>query len=142
MAEQPSDFNMPEKIVTKLLKESLPDNIVISRDAKSAAARGASIFILQLVIAANEHARQAGRRKFDTQDIIKAIADVGLGEYAPVLVRFNAQQKRDAKRKETSLLKNQQPQLLPAPVLDSSSLEHEVQVPISSDIDPCPLEPV
>lgn len=106
MAEKPSDFNMPEKIVTKLLRDSLPDNIIVSKDAKSAAARGASIFILQLVIAANEHAQSAGRDTFNCQDIIMAISDVGLSEYAPILVRFNAQQKRDAKRKESSMLKN------------------------------------
>lgn len=106
MAEKPSDFNLPEKTVTKLMRDSLPDNVSVSKDAKSAAARGASIFILQLVIAANEHAQKDLRDTFNCQDIIMAISDVGLGEYAPILVRFNAQLKRDAKRKESSMLKS------------------------------------
>lgn len=105
MVEQVSDFKMPEKIVTKLLKDSLPDNVVVSKDARNAVCRSASIFILQLSIAAAEKAQENKRRTLDNQDIIKAVTDLGLGEYAPQLVRFGAQRKRNAKRKEHNIQK-------------------------------------
>ena len=90
MVEKVSDFKMPEKVVTKLLKDALPDNVLVSKDAKSAACRSASIFILQLSIAAAEKAQHNKRRTLENQDIIKAVTDLGLGEYAPQLVRFGA----------------------------------------------------
>lgn len=90
MVENVSDFKMPEKIVNRLLKDALPDNIQVSKDAKNAACRSASIFILQLSIAAAEKAQMNKRRTLENQDIIKAITDLGLGEYAPQLVRFGA----------------------------------------------------
>lgn len=90
MVENVSDFKMPEKVVSRLLKDSLPDNVIISKDAKNAACRAASIFILQLSIAAAEKAQRSNRDTLDSQDIIKAVTDLGLGEYAPQLVRFGA----------------------------------------------------
>lgn len=90
MVERLSDFKMPEKIVTKLLKDALPDNVILSKDAKNAACRSASIFILQLSIAAAEKAQDSNRSALENQDIIKAVTDLGLGEYAPQLVRFGA----------------------------------------------------
>lgn len=106
MVERVSDFNMPEKIVTRLLKDALPDNVVISKDARNAACRSACIFILQLSIAAAEKAQMNKRRTLDNQDIIKAVKDLGLGEYAPQLVRFGAQRKRNAKRRESNIHKS------------------------------------
>lgn len=100
MVEQVSDFKMPEKLVSRLLKDALPEDVVLSKDAKNAACRSASIFILQLSIAAAEKAQMNKRRTLENQDIIKAVTDLGLGEYAPQLVRFGAQRKRNAKRKE------------------------------------------
>lgn len=85
-----SDFKMPEKVVTRLLKDALPDSVIVSKDAKNAACRSASIFILQLSIAAAEKAAESNRSNLENQDIIKAVTDLGLGEYAPQLVRFGA----------------------------------------------------
>lgn len=102
MVEQVSDFKMPEKIVTRLLKESLPEDVTLSKDAKNAACRSASIFILQLSITAAELAQMKKRRTLDNKDIIEAASELGLNEYAPQLVRFGAQRKRNAKRKESN----------------------------------------
>lgn len=90
MVEKVSDFKMPEKVVTRLLRDALPDNVLVSKDAKNAACRSASIFILQLSIAAAERAQINDRRTLENQDIIKAVTELGLGEYAPQLVRFGA----------------------------------------------------
>lgn len=103
MVDQLSDFKMPEKIVTRLLKDSLPEDVTLSKDAKNAACRSASIFILQLSISAAEKAQMNKRRTLDSKDIIEAASELGLREYAPQLVRFGAQRKRNAKRKESNI---------------------------------------
>lgn len=90
MVECVSDFKMPEKIVSRLLKESLPDDVTITKDAKNAACRSASIFILQLSIRAAELASNNNRNTLENQDIIGAVADLGLSEYTSQLTRFGA----------------------------------------------------
>ena len=106
MVEHVSDFKMPEKIVTRLLKDSLPEDVTLSKDAKNAACRSASIFILQLSITAAERAEVKKRRTLDNKDIIEAATELGLAEYAPQLVRFGAQRKRNAKRRESNIQKS------------------------------------
>lgn len=90
MVEQVSDFKMPEKIVTRLIKEALPEDVILSKDAKNAACRFAGIFLLQLSMAAAEKAQMAKRRTLDNQDILKAMTELGLSECVPQLVRFGA----------------------------------------------------
>lgn len=95
MAEKPSDFTLPEKIVSKILKDALPDNVAVSKDAKSAAARGAAMFILNLVISANSQAEDTKRDTISCQDILDALSYVGLEEYAPQLLRYSRKKKKE-----------------------------------------------
>ena len=64
MAEKPEDMNLPTSVVTRIIKESvrqhnvilqflqskiifqLPEGVNVSKDAKSAMSRAASVFIL------------------------------------------------------------------------------------------------
>lgn len=97
---------MPEKIVTRLLKDALPEDVTISKEARNVACRSASVFILHLSIIAAEKAHHNRRRILDNKDVIGAAAELGLGEYAPQLVRFGAQRKRNATRKVSSIQKS------------------------------------
>ena len=100
-----SDFKMPEKIVTRLLKDALPEDVTVSKEAKNVACRSASVFILHLSIIASEKAHLNRRKVLDNKDVIAAAAELGLGEYTPQLVRFGAQRKRNATRKVSSIQK-------------------------------------
>uniref|UniRef100_A0A6G1SEB8 DNA polymerase epsilon subunit 3 n=1 Tax=Aceria tosichella TaxID=561515 RepID=A0A6G1SEB8_9ACAR len=106
MVEHVSDFKMPEKIVTRLLKDALPEDVTVSKEAKNVACRSASVFILHLSIIASEKAHLSRRRVLDNKDVIAAAAELGLGEYTPQLVRFGAQRKRNATRKVSSIQKS------------------------------------
>lgn len=105
MENQLSEFKMPEKIVTRLLKESLPDDVILSQDAKNAVCRSAGIFILQLSMMAAERAQHNKRKRLDNKDIIEAASFLCLAEHAPQLVRFSAQRKRMATRRESNIHK-------------------------------------
>lgn len=106
MVEQVSDFKMPEKIVTRLLKDALPEDVTVSKEAKNVACRSASVFILHLSIIASEKAHLNRRRVLDNKDVIAAAAELGLGEHTPQLVRFGAQRKRNATRRVSSIQKS------------------------------------
>ena len=83
-------INLPDKIVTRLMKEVIPEDVQVSREAKNAICKGASIFVLQLTIAAAEQAHSNKRRTLQDKDIIKSASHLGLSGYAPQLVRFSA----------------------------------------------------
>lgn len=44
MVEKLQDLNLPNAVVTRLIKDNLPDGINIGKEARSAIARSASIF--------------------------------------------------------------------------------------------------
>lgn len=44
MVDKIQDLNLPATVVTRLIKEALPDGINIGKEARSAIARAASIF--------------------------------------------------------------------------------------------------
>lgn len=90
MVDSVSDFKMPEKIVTKLLKEALPEDVVLSKEAKNAACRFAGIFLIQLSMTSAEKAGDSGRDRLDSSDVLLAMAELGLSEFVPQLARFVA----------------------------------------------------
>ncbi|KAG9508510.1 TBC1 domain family member 9, partial [Fragariocoptes setiger] len=124
MAEKPADFNLPEKIVLKLLKDALPDNVVISKDARSAAARGAAIFILTLTMSALSHAHSAGR-DLNCQDILEALSDMEFTEHAPTLIKFHTNYKRDQTRRMNTSNASAAPALAPTPAESTADTLNE-----------------
>jgi len=83
-------INLPDKIVTRLMREVLPEDVQISQEAKNAICKGASIFVLQLTIAAGEQARMNNRKSLQDKDMIASASNLGLTDYAQQLVRFSA----------------------------------------------------
>lgn len=73
MAEKIEDLNLPNSVITRLMKEGLPDGINIGRDARIAVARATSVFILFLTSSANSAAMSANRKTITANDIFKAL---------------------------------------------------------------------
>ena len=48
MAERLEDLNLPNAVVTRIIKEALPEGVTIAKDARTAVAKASSIFILYL----------------------------------------------------------------------------------------------
>ena len=48
MAERPEDLNLPNAIVTRIIKDSLPDGVAVAKEARSAIAKAASVCIQNL----------------------------------------------------------------------------------------------
>lgn len=59
MAERPEDFNLPVSVVARLLKESLPENVSVSKEARAALAKAASIFVLYSTSLSNNFANKS-----------------------------------------------------------------------------------
>ena len=53
MAEKLEDLNLPNAVVTRIVREALPDGVTVAKEARAAVAKAASIFILYLTSSAN-----------------------------------------------------------------------------------------
>lgn len=76
MAEKLEDLNLPNASVQKIIKEALPENVIIGKDAKSALSRAASVFVLYITSQASNEAQKANRKTLIGQDIITALEEL------------------------------------------------------------------
>ena len=76
MAERPEDLNLPNSIVARIIKESLPEGINVSKEAKSAIAKAASVYVVYTTSCSNNLAMKANRKTISGQDVLNAIVDM------------------------------------------------------------------
>lgn len=62
MAEKLEDLNLPNQTVLKIIKDAIPDNVNVGKDARSALSRAASIFVLYITSQATKEAQKATER--------------------------------------------------------------------------------
>jgi len=76
----PPDFEPPLSVVNRVLKESLPVNVLLTRDARSAFARAAGIFICYVTHCANDIAQASKRSTISAADVMGALRELDLQE--------------------------------------------------------------
>jgi len=76
MAERLEDLNLPMTAITRIAKEVLPANIIVSKEAKTALARAASVFILYVSNQATTIATSRNKKTISAQDVLEALAQV------------------------------------------------------------------
>lgn len=97
---------MPKSITTRLAKEHLPTGTAVQATAMLGIQKSATVFISYLANQANEYALQANRKTVNPQDVLKAIEEVGFGEWRAGLeaqlkaFENNAKAKRDKHKGE------------------------------------------
>lgn len=97
---------MPKSITTRLAKEHLPSGTAVQATAMLGIQKSATVFISYLANQANEYAVQANRKTVNPQDVLKAIEEVGFGEWRAQLegqlkaFEGNAKAKRDKNKGE------------------------------------------
>ncbi|KAM6430859.1 DNA polymerase epsilon subunit 3 [Liasis olivaceus] len=76
MAERPEDLNLPNAVVARIIKDALPDGVNVSREARSAISRAASVFVLYATSCANNFARKGKRKTLNAGDVISAMEEM------------------------------------------------------------------
>lgn len=92
MAEKLEDLNLPVAVVTRIIKEALPEGCNVAKEAKLALSRAASVFVLYLTSHANKIALENGKKTITNKDVMEAIQDTEFG-------RFEEQLNEAAERK-------------------------------------------
>ncbi|CAB3359413.1 DNA polymerase epsilon subunit 3 [Cloeon dipterum] len=109
MAERPEDLNLPLSVVSRLVKEALPEGVNLSKEARVALARSASVFVLYLTSSANMLASKDKRSTIRGQDVMKALDETDFSHFEdPLRKALNAFQKTVKDKKVASEQRKQQ----------------------------------
>ncbi|XP_066267205.1 DNA polymerase epsilon subunit 3-like [Branchiostoma lanceolatum] len=109
MAEKIEDLNLPNAVITRIIKDALPDGVNVSKEARSAISRAASVFVLYATSCANNFALKGKRKTLNGTDVIAAVQEMEFEQFLDQLKdsweAFKKEQKdkKDAaeKRKKT-----------------------------------------
>ncbi|XP_011494509.1 PREDICTED: DNA polymerase epsilon subunit 3 [Ceratosolen solmsi marchali] len=109
MAEKLEDLNLPNAVVTRIVREALPDGVTVAKEARAAVAKAASIFILYLTSSANIIAKKSNRKTVSGQDVIQAMEDIEFDQFiAPLQEALENFKKNQKEKKDASTKKKQQ----------------------------------
>ncbi|KAG0738120.1 hypothetical protein G6F57_009808 [Rhizopus arrhizus] len=72
------DLELPKAVITRVLKNALPEGTVISKDTRLAANRAATVFVNYLASVANDVAKGVNHKTINSPDVIKALEIVEL----------------------------------------------------------------
>jgi DNA polymerase epsilon subunit 3 len=84
-SEKDKEFEVPLAAINKILKASLPEGAVCTKDAKSAFSKAAGIFVLYITSCANDMAKSNKRHTITAQDITNALSELGYASFTPHL---------------------------------------------------------
>ncbi|XP_041985775.1 DNA polymerase epsilon subunit 3 [Aricia agestis] len=102
MAEKLEDLNLPMTVVTRIVKEALPDGVAISKEARTGLAKAASVFVLYITSAATNIVKNNKRKALTGQDVIEALADIEFERFVEPLKESLEQYKQMASAKKTA----------------------------------------
>lgn len=108
MAHRLEDISLPKAVITRIMKEALPDGVTIGKDARTGVTRAATIFILYLSSSANTIARKTNRKTINGTDVIQAMVDIEFDQFVDPLQESLENFKRTQKEKKDATTKKKQ----------------------------------
>ena len=85
MAERPEDLNLPNAVITRIIKDALPDGVAVSKEARSAMAKAASVFVLYATSTANSLAQKNKKKTVSAQDVLNALEEMEFNNFVEPL---------------------------------------------------------
>ncbi|XP_041369218.1 DNA polymerase epsilon subunit 3-like [Gigantopelta aegis] len=104
MAERPEDLNLPNAVVARIIKDAIPEGVNVSKEARLAISKAASVFILYATSCSNNFAMKGKRKTISAQDVISAMEDMEFEQFCDPLktcleaYRSEQKGKRDKKK--------------------------------------------
>jgi len=117
MAEKPEDLNLPNSVIARIIKEALPEGVIISKETRSAISKAASVFVLYCTSCANNFALQQKRKTLKDADVLSALEEMEFEHFLPnlkeALDTFKKEKKNasEKKKKAKEISENSSPKL-------------------------------
>ncbi|XP_005463591.1 DNA polymerase epsilon subunit 3 [Oreochromis niloticus] len=102
MAERPEDLNLPNAVITRIIKEALPDGVNVSKEARRAISQAASVFVLYATSCANNFAMKAKRKTLNAGDVLAAMEEMEFERFLEPLREALEVYKKGQKGKKVS----------------------------------------
>ncbi|KAM3625210.1 uncharacterized protein V6R79_008802 [Siganus canaliculatus] len=103
MAERPEDLNLPNAVITRIIKEALPDGVNVSKEARRAISQAASVFVLYATSCANNFALKAKRKTLNAGDVLAAMEEMEFERFLePLKEALEVYKKGQKGKKEVS----------------------------------------
>ncbi|CAL8352791.1 unnamed protein product [Merluccius merluccius] len=103
MAERPEDLNLPNAVITRIIKEALPDGVNVSKEARRAISQAASVFVLYATSCANNFAMKAKRKTLNAADVLAAMEEMEFERFLePLREALEVYKKGQKGKKEVS----------------------------------------
>ena len=128
MASRPEEFSLPMTTINRVIKESLPEGTIVSKEAKLALMKATCVFILYSTSISNEFAAKAKRRTLHAEDLFQALEDMELTEFVPELRAMLEIYKVGTKVKKTSSKKRKSSEVEAVESLEFESMEVEEKI--------------
>lgn len=106
MAERPEDLNLPNAVITRIIKDAIPDGVNVSKEARLAISKAASVFVLYATSCSNNFALKSKRKTITAKDVLDALEDMEFDQFVEPLkecldvFKRNQQGKKDQKKKD------------------------------------------
>ncbi|KAI7813330.1 DNA polymerase epsilon subunit 3 [Triplophysa rosa] len=102
MAERPEDLNLPNAVITRIIKEALPDGVNVSKEARRAISQAASVFVLYATSCANNFAMKAKRKTLNAGDVMAAMEEMEFERFLQPLCEALEAYKKGQKGKKAA----------------------------------------
>lgn len=112
MVERIEDLNLPNAVITRLIKEGLPDSANVSKEARAAIARAASVFVIFLTSTSTSLARKQNHKTITATNILDALKQLEFESFVEPLTkdlesyRKIVKDKKDKNKKEATVTEN------------------------------------
>ncbi|CAL1263763.1 unnamed protein product [Larinioides sclopetarius] len=76
MCDKIEELSLPSTVIMRILKDAVPDGINISKEARSAVARAASVFVLYTTACSSQVQATSQRKTLTLPDVFAALEDM------------------------------------------------------------------
>ncbi|XP_051547115.1 DNA polymerase epsilon subunit 3-like [Myxocyprinus asiaticus] len=125
MAERPEDLNLPNAVITRIMKEALPDGVNVSKEARRAISQAASVFVLYATSCANNFAMKSKRKTLSAGDVMTAMEEMEFERFLQPLQEALEAYKKGQKGKQQAEQKRKDKEKNGTDENDKSSYEEE-----------------
>ncbi|XP_031635262.1 DNA polymerase epsilon subunit 3-like [Contarinia nasturtii] len=101
MVERIQDLNLPNTNIIKIIKDSLPSDVTMDKEARIAIARATSVFIMYLSSNAAAMAHKKNHKTFSAQDVLDSINEMDFKHFTIPMKNALITYQKSMKEKKT-----------------------------------------
>jgi len=90
---------IPPAIIRRLIRDSLPDGVLVEKESETATSRAATTFIMEVAANAASKAQGENRANITSQDIVDVLTNLNFIDMMPILNEFYLDFTKEQKRR-------------------------------------------